>query len=149
MFYFGQVFFCRLISKNVLKRLLFMLMISTLRRSVNLLHRNRPNLCSWLRREGRHMPITVPLLLKADKSSHRRCSIKKAVRKKFSIFTGKHLCWSLLNKVAGLKGLQHRSFRVNIAKFLKTSRYGCFWTDFRKWLFRTLFLDSCFDSVIL
>ena len=30
------------------------------------------------------------------KSSHRRRSIKKAVLKCFAIFTGKHLCWSLL-----------------------------------------------------
>ena len=29
------------------------------------------------------------------RSSHQRCSIKKAVLKNCSIFTGKHLCWSL------------------------------------------------------
>ena len=54
---------------------------------------------------------------------------KKAVLKNFVLFTGKHLCWSLFfNKVAGLrrpamllkKKLQHRCFRVNNAKFLKT-----------------------------
>ena len=28
-------------------------------------------------------------------SSHRRCSVTKAVLKNFAIFTGKHLCWSL------------------------------------------------------
>ena len=28
------------------------------------------------------------------KSSHWRCSIKKAVYKNFAIFTGKQLCWS-------------------------------------------------------
>ena len=44
--------------------------------------------------------------------------------KYFAIFTGKHLCRSLLNKVVGLKGcnfirnrLQHRCFSVNTAKF--------------------------------
>ena len=30
-----------------------------------------------------------------SKSSHRRCSIKKAVLKNFAIFKGKHLTWSL------------------------------------------------------
>ena len=29
------------------------------------------------------------------KSSHRKCSIEKAAFKKFTTFTGKHLCWSL------------------------------------------------------
>ena len=29
-----------------------------------------------------------------SRSSHQRCSIEKAVLKNFSIFTGKHLCWS-------------------------------------------------------
>ena len=28
-------------------------------------------------------------------SSHRKCSIKKGVLKNFTVFTGKHLCWSL------------------------------------------------------
>ena len=53
---------------------------------------------------------------------------KKAVLKNFSKFTGKNLCRSLFfNKVAGLrpatllkKGLCHRSFSVNFAKFLRT-----------------------------
>ena len=30
------------------------------------------------------------------RSSHRRCPVKKGVLKNFAIFTGKHLCWSLL-----------------------------------------------------
>ena len=29
------------------------------------------------------------------RSSHRKCSIKKAALKDFAIFKGKHLCWSL------------------------------------------------------
>ena len=29
-----------------------------------------------------------------SRTSHQRCSIEKAVLKNFSIFTGKHLCWS-------------------------------------------------------
>ena len=56
------------------------------------------------------------------------CSIEKAVLKNFAIFTGKHLCWSLLLKECGLqktcnflkKILQHRRFPVNIVKFLRT-----------------------------
>ena len=61
------------------------------------------------------------------RSSHWRCSIKKAVLKHFVIFTGKHLCWGLFfNKVAGhqscnfiKKRLQHRYFLVNIRKFIR------------------------------
>ena len=49
------------------------------------------------------------------------------------------------------KRFQHRCFPVNIVKFLKhlfwrTIAYGCFWSDFRKWLFKTLFLESCFQN---
>ena len=48
------------------------------------------------------------------------------VLKNFAIFTGKHLCLSLfLIKLQGFnfikKGLQHRCFPVNIAKFLRTA----------------------------
>ena len=32
---------------------------------------------------------------KKDKSSHRRCSVKRGVIKNCANFTGKHLCWSL------------------------------------------------------
>ena len=83
-----------------------------------------------------------------DRSSHRRCSIKKDVLKNFAKFTRKHLRQSLFfNKVAGLsyrsqsidlqnksiewflydrpiilskKRLWHRCFLVNFAKFLRT-----------------------------
>ena len=61
------------------------------------------------------------------RSSHRRCSIKKAILKHFVIFTGKHLCRSLfVKKVAGRhacnfikKTLQHRYCLVNIRKFIR------------------------------
>ena len=33
------------------------------------------------------------------RTSHWRCSIKKAVLKNFTIFTGKHLCWSLFSSL--------------------------------------------------
>ena len=37
-------------------------------------------------------------------SLHRRCSIKKVVRKNFAKFIGKHLCQSLsFNKIASLR----------------------------------------------
>ena len=62
------------------------------------------------------------------KSSHQRCSIKKAALKNFTILKGNHLCWSLFfNKAVGLqasnfikKRLQYRPFTtVNIAKIFK------------------------------
>ena len=49
-------------------------------------------------------------------SNNLRCSIKKAVLKIFSIFTGKHLFWSLLL----IKLQASRHFLVNNAKFLGT-----------------------------
>ena len=63
-----------------------------------------------------------------DRSSHRRCSVRKGVLRNFTKFTGKHLCQRLFfNKVAGLrpatllkKSLWHRCFPVNFAKFLRT-----------------------------
>ena len=43
-------------------------------------------------------------IISIARSSHRSCSIKKAVLKNFSKFTGKYLCQSLFfNKVAGLR----------------------------------------------
>ena len=61
------------------------------------------------------------------RSSHWRCSIKKAILKHFVIFTGKHLCWGLFfDKDAGhqacnfiKKRLQHRCFLANIRKFIR------------------------------
>ena len=62
------------------------------------------------------------------RSSHLRCSIKKAVLKIFSIFTEKRVLASLFNKVAGMKAFnliknrfQHKCFPVNVASFLRTS----------------------------
>ena len=57
-----------------------------------------------------------------------RCSEKKLLLKLRAEFTGKQLCRSLFNKVAGLqtcnfikKRLQHKCFPVNFAKFLGTA----------------------------
>ena len=63
-----------------------------------------------------------------SKSSQQRFYIERAVLKKFAIFTGKHLTWSLVViKLQALKTcnfmkkiLQHRFFPVNIAKILRT-----------------------------
>ena len=61
-------------------------------------------------------------LLAKNRSSYRRCSIKKGVLKKFSKFTGKQLCQCpFVNKVAGLrkKRLWQRCFPVNFVNFLQ------------------------------
>ena len=63
-------------------------------------------------------------LLALNRSSHRRCSVRKGVLRNFAKSTGKYLCQRLfLNKVAGLRHrcLWHRCFPVNFAKFLRTS----------------------------
>ena len=45
---------------------------------------------------------------------------EKGILKIFIIFTGKHLCWSLLQACNFIKKrFQHRYFPVNIAKFLR------------------------------
>ena len=46
------------------------------------------------------------------RSSHQRCSIKKAVHKNFTKFTEKHLCRSLFFKVAGLNTFHTKHLRV-------------------------------------
>ena len=62
-----------------------------------------------------------------NKSSHRRCSVRKGLLRNFAKFTGKQLCQILFfNKVAGLrsatllkKRLWHWCFPANFAKFLR------------------------------
>ena len=55
------------------------------------------------------------------RSSRRRCSVKKGVLKNFANFTGKHLCWSLLQACDCIKKrLQHWRFPVKLTKFLRT-----------------------------
>ena len=67
---------------------------------------------------------------------------KKAALNNFVIFTGKHLCWSLLLiKLQAWRRLQHKCFLVNIAKFLRTPILknicnGCFCQYLSKILFR-------------
>ena len=50
-------------------------------------------------------------------SSHSQMLFKIGVLKNFVIFTEKHLCWSLFNKVTDLKVC----FPVNITIFLRTA----------------------------
>ena len=54
------------------------------------------------------------------RSSHLwRCSAKKVVLKHFSIFTGKHLCWSLFcNKVVVLRSATLSKWESNTCVFL-------------------------------
>ena len=65
-----------------------------------------------------------------NRSSRRRCSLKKGVLRNFAKFTGKHLCQRLFfNREK--KRLWHRCFPVNFVKFLRTTFLqntsgGCF-----------------------
>ena len=73
-----------------------------------------------------HFKIIYTIYTIIYTACHQRCSAKKGVLKNFTKFTRKHLCQSLtFNKVARpatlfKKGLWHRSFPVNFAKFLRT-----------------------------
>ena len=93
-----------------------------------------------------------------NRSSHRRCSVRKGVLRNFAKFTGEHLCQSLfLNKVTGLrpatlwkKRLWHMCSPVNFAKFLRKLIYrtplvNCFCQKFS--CEPNLFLTKCFISV--
>ena len=63
----------------------------------------------------------VKLRLSACRSSRSQMFFKIGVLKNFAIFTGKHLCWSLLQACNFIKKrLQHRCFPVHIAKFSGT-----------------------------
>ena len=74
-------------------------------------------------------PLHFLLLVMLRSNSCLQILFKTGVLKNFAIFTGKHLCWSrfLIKfqywRPAFLfkKRLQHRSFYVNIAKFLRTA----------------------------
>ena len=72
--------------------------------------------------------IYICIYIRNNRSSHRRCSVRKVVLRNFAKFTGKHPCQSLFfDTVAGLrpgtlikKRLWYRYFPVNFAKFLRT-----------------------------
>ena len=59
-----------------------------------------------------------------SRSSHQRCSIEKAVLKNFAIFTGKHLCWSLL--LIDLRALRPAAF---LKRDSNTGKHLC-WSPF-------------------
>ena len=62
---------------------------------------------SLLKRGYHHRWIPVNFVKKwreiVFRSSHREVNCKKGILKNFAKFTGKHLCWSLFNKVIGLR----------------------------------------------
>ena len=76
-----------------------------------------------------------------DRSSHRRCSVRKGVVRNFAKFTGKHPCQSLFfNEVAGLarnfikKETLEQMFSCEFCKFVRTvflqnTFGGCLWKD--------------------
>ena len=93
--------------------------------------------CKFWNLGCKHAYKNIPVGKSRDRSSHRRCSVRKGVLRNFTKFTGKHLCQSLfLNGVARpatilKKGLWHRCFPVNFVKllrtpFLQSTSGGCF-----------------------
>ena len=85
------------------------------------------------------MPVIEQLLYQTDKSIHRRCSIEKAVCKRFCNILRK-LCWSLFWDKVELKlevlmpaillketNTVFSSEYCNISLFWRTSSYNCFW----------------------
>ena len=74
------------------------------------------------------------------------------VLKNFANYTGKHPCWSLFNKVEGLKAcnfiikkrLQHRCFPVKFVKFVKT----LFFIEHLRWLLLDLQILFFFSKEI-
>ena len=85
------------------------------------------------------------------RSSRPEVFCKLGALRNFTKFTGKHLCQGLfLNKVAGLrpttllkKGLWHKCFTVNFAKFLRAP----FFTEHLRWLLLNLSSTELYQSV--
>ena len=73
-----------------------------------------------------NLVVKMLMYLPIVRSSYQSCSIKKAALKNFTIFIGKHLCWSAHRETQEntcnliKKKLQNRCFPMNIAKFLGT-----------------------------
>ena len=65
------------------------------------------------------------------RSSRSQIFFKIGALNSFTIFTGKHLCWSLFKAFNVInKRLQHRCYPVNIAKFLRAA----FFIEHLRWL---------------
>ena len=63
----------------------------------------------------------------SSRSSRRRCSIKKAVLKNFTIFTGKHLCWSLfLTKLQACNFIPKRFFPNRLSTWIFVIHFEVF-----------------------
>ena len=81
------------------------------------------------------------------RSSHQRCSAKKAVLKNFSIFAGKYLCWSLII-IAGL----YRP--ITLLKRESSTGFSCEYceifksTYFKEQRWRLLFFSSYSPSAL-
>ena len=73
-------------------------------------------------------------ILPMSKAAIRRCSIKKAVLRIFSKFTGNHLCQSFFfNKVAGPKGFIKKGALEQVCNFIKKRLWhSCFPMNFAK-----------------
>ena len=95
------LFFCRSSNKSVLEW--FLLIINkeyNLTRSTNLLSRNHPTSCFWLRKDAQYLLLTLWLEVHKQPFAdvlQNKCS------KNVTIFTRKHLCWNLFNKIADLQ----------------------------------------------
>ena len=76
----------------------------------------------------------------SEENKNRRCSVKNGVLKNFTVFTGKHLCWSLLLiKLQACNFVKKETLAqvfcvftpVNFVKFLRTP----FLKEHLRWLF--------------
>ena len=78
------------------------------------------------------------------RSSHRSCSLKKDVLKKFVKFTGKHQCWSLFfHKITGQQPATLLKKRSNTGVFLLILR------NFWEYLFQRTHSGDCFCKTFL
>ena len=97
------------------------------------------DLITWYSQSGNKINnVLFKFVFTLFRSSHRRCFIKKAVLKNFTIFSWKHLCWGLiLIKLQGFSSatLSKRDSNTGFScdyceilknTFLKKSPNGCF-----------------------
>ena len=73
-----------------------------------------------------------------SRSSHKSCSIEKAILKYFAIFTGKHLCWSLL--LIGLRASRPATY------LKKDLQYSC---EYCKTFKNTYFDENLGTTVVV
>ena len=79
--------------------------------------------------------MSIFKILNFDRSSHRRCCLKRSFLRNFAKFTGKDLCQGLfLNKVAGLRPATLLNFFKTLAQvfyceFCETSK-NTFFTEY-------------------